>query len=154
MKGRRGISPLIATILLVAFTVAVAAFLATWSKSYTEEKAMEVEKTTSTELACGKAGLKIVSCSFVPGTGGVYTLQMLVKNSGKIELGKFHMVAIYGGDMAYDYPPTDGNVSLNPSDYRKMVASGTVASTAATEVLIETETCVNVRDRTASCTVS
>ncbi len=154
MDSRKGISPLIATILLVAFTVAVAAFLATWSKSYTEEKALDVEKTTSAELSCGKAGLKIVSCSFVSGTGGGYTLQMLVKNSGKISLGKFHMVAIYGGDMAYDYPPTEGNISLSPSEYKKFVATGTVNSTAATEILIETETCVNVKDRTSSCTVS
>lgn len=151
--GKKGISPFIATILLIAFTIAIAAFLKIWS-SNTSDIVVPMGGNVSAEASCETAALKIVSCSFVPGDSGGYTLQMLVKNSGKMALGSFHLVAIYEGDQVYDYPPTEGGATLNPVEYKKLIATGTVNSTSAREVLIETETCPNARDSATACTVS
>mgnify|MGYP003943950683 CR=1 FL=1 len=51
-KRGKGVSPLIATILLVGFTVSIVALTILWSRGYIEERAEKEEKLSSTKLAC------------------------------------------------------------------------------------------------------
>lgn len=52
MKNKRGISPLIATVLLIAFAVALGAVVMSWGKAY-------VTMDDTERVACSKAELKI-----------------------------------------------------------------------------------------------
>ena len=52
MKSKRGISPLIATVLLIAFAVALGAVVMSWGKTY-------VAMDDTERVACNKADLKI-----------------------------------------------------------------------------------------------
>lgn len=49
---KKGISPLIATTMLVGFTVAVVAMVVVWSRGYIEERAAKEEVLANTKLKC------------------------------------------------------------------------------------------------------
>ena len=49
---KKGVSPLIATTMLVGFTVAVVAMVVIWSRGYIEERAQKEEALANTKLKC------------------------------------------------------------------------------------------------------
>ncbi len=51
---KRAISPLIATVLLIGFTVALAAVIMTWGQGFTKKITGETETTTEQALECAK----------------------------------------------------------------------------------------------------
>lgn len=59
MKNKKGISPLIASILLIGFTVALAAIIMTWGTSFVKKQTENVETEGSKALDCAKLNLRI-----------------------------------------------------------------------------------------------
>ncbi len=53
-KKKRGVSPLIATVLLIAFAVALGAVVMNWGRSYTEQVADNVQKQGDVQLKCSQ----------------------------------------------------------------------------------------------------
>ena len=51
-KNKRGISPLIATVLLIAFAVALGAVVMNWGRSYIESTQNQVQQQGQTEIKC------------------------------------------------------------------------------------------------------
>jgi flagellin-like protein len=60
MKLRKGISPLIATILLIVVAVALIAIVVAWGKSFTSENLAETSDVVNTE--CTGAAIQISDC--------------------------------------------------------------------------------------------
>lgn len=59
-RRKQGVSPLIATVLLIAFTVALGAVVMNWGRSFVQTQTNEAEKTTQTKIGCSlKANLKV-----------------------------------------------------------------------------------------------
>ncbi len=54
MKNKKAISPLIATVLLIAFAVALGAVVMNWGRSYVEETAQQSAVTSDTRVACAQ----------------------------------------------------------------------------------------------------
>ena len=52
MKTKKGISPLIATVLLIGFTVALAAVIMTWGLDYIKKTTEKTGETTEEQLSC------------------------------------------------------------------------------------------------------
>ncbi len=77
MLGRKGISPLIATVLLVAFSVALGALVMSWGQDYIENKAEFVQGLQEVKSGCGLADLNIIKIGGVP--------QICLKNSNTIQ---------------------------------------------------------------------
>ena len=50
--AKKGISPLIATVLLIAFAVALGAVVMNWGRSYVEDTAANAERTSQTKVDC------------------------------------------------------------------------------------------------------
>lgn len=59
MKNKKGISPLIASILLIGFTVALAAIIMTWGTSFVKKQTEQTETEGSKALDCAKLNLRI-----------------------------------------------------------------------------------------------
>jgi len=57
----KGISPLMATVLIVAFTLAVAAIIGGWLTSISRTETSTIESGMSTQIECTKAQIDIVS---------------------------------------------------------------------------------------------
>ena len=59
-KGRRGISPLVATVLLIAFSVALGAVVMSWGETYIEQKAEFVSGKSEVGGPCDAATISII----------------------------------------------------------------------------------------------
>ncbi|MFP4112390.1 MAG: archaellin/type IV pilin N-terminal domain-containing protein [Candidatus Woesearchaeota archaeon] len=57
-KSKKGISPLIATVLLIAFAVALGAVVMNWGRTYVEDTAANAEKSSQIKIDCS-LGVKI-----------------------------------------------------------------------------------------------
>ena len=75
----KGISAIIATVLLVAFTVAVAGILSIWSTTLTTTQTQTVSNQTGGQVICSPA--IVIDEAKVPSTGN-YTLNITYRNAG------------------------------------------------------------------------
>ncbi|MFP4116421.1 MAG: archaellin/type IV pilin N-terminal domain-containing protein [Candidatus Aenigmatarchaeota archaeon] len=60
----KGISPLIAAVLLIAFTMTIAAILATWAQSFGEERLGEATERGEEAVECPRLSMDIQSASW------------------------------------------------------------------------------------------
>src|SRR3989344_7572774 len=68
--NKRGISPLIATVLIIGFTVALAAVIITWGTRFVQQTQEDVDVSTQIGLACSKLNFDIVDIDCITSTGG------------------------------------------------------------------------------------
>ncbi len=85
--NKRGISPLIATVLIIGFTVALAAVILIWGQGFTKSMQQGAEESANINLMCAND----VKFSV---TGGCYcatanTIKVTVKNDGNIDIQNF-----------------------------------------------------------------
>ncbi|MFH1638088.1 MAG: archaellin/type IV pilin N-terminal domain-containing protein [Candidatus Woesearchaeota archaeon] len=83
--NKRGISPLIATVLIIGFTVALAAVILIWGQSFTKGIQSSTEEQTNTALMCAND----VKFSI---TGACYDgdkINITVKNDGNVDIQNF-----------------------------------------------------------------
>lgn len=81
---KKGISPLIATVLLIGFTVAIIALIIIWSRGYVVEKAEKEGALAKAQLECQKTDWTITDAS---ASGDKLVLN--IKNKGTISLDGF-----------------------------------------------------------------
>jgi len=81
---KKGISPQIATVLLIAFVIAIVVLIILWGKHYIEERAAKQGKLAEKQLECERVQITIVKATR---TGG--TLSIGIKNLKDIPIGKF-----------------------------------------------------------------
>jgi flagellin-like protein len=74
----KGISPLMASVLLIAFTLAVAVVVGSWLTSMSSQQANTVGKTANETVTCAKGVLDIVT---IPSNTTV-----IIQNAGQIDL--------------------------------------------------------------------
>ncbi len=87
----KGITPLVATILLVAFSVGLGALVMSWGEDYIEEKATFVQGTAEVKSGCDAAQINIISIAgqqqaCVSQQG----LQLWIDNGPDVELYNIH----------------------------------------------------------------
>lgn len=80
---RKGISPLIAAVLLIAFTMAVAAILTAWVTTFTQTTTSDIGNRSSTQVSCSFAGLTIYDAVWDTGSSVV---TVSVSNTGTRDL--------------------------------------------------------------------
>lgn len=112
---KRGVSPLIATVLLIAFAVALGAVVMNWGRTYAQDTQDKVQKTADEDLACTldvdlevvilSSGVKL--CYGGSGTDGY--IQATLKNTGKKAIISTD-ISIIGASGVYN------NQSVNSSD--------------------------------------
>ncbi|GEM_PF-1164067 len=63
-RVKKGISPLIAAVLLIAFTMTIAAILATWAQTFGEERLGEAGQRGAEAVDCPQLNLEVDSASW------------------------------------------------------------------------------------------
>jgi flagellin-like protein len=113
MKSRKGISPVIATVILVAVAITVSVSVAYWmggiSSLYTRLEKIEVQSATA-----------------IKGVGGDYTITLAVKNTGSAD-ATIDSVFINGKPLSQ----FGGNVTTNLATGGTAVVAGGSASVEA-----------------------
>ena len=83
--NRRGISPLIATVLIIGFTVALASIIMTWGTEFTKRMQASTEETSNLQIIC--ATDVIFDIKSVTKSGDDYNI--LISNDGKEPIKKW-----------------------------------------------------------------
>ena len=58
--NKKGISPLIATVLIIGFTVALAAVIITWGGRFIQQTQDDVDRSTQVGLMCSRLSFEII----------------------------------------------------------------------------------------------
>jgi flagellin-like protein len=107
--GKEGISPLIATVLLIGFAVALAAVVMTWGLDFIRDSTSSVGDTTEEALTCAtKLDFEIVDVNC--GSNLV-----TVENNGAVNMTKLTFRVYKGGDI--EPIEQDGIGSLGVKQY-------------------------------------
>lgn len=78
--NKKGISPLIATVLLIGFTVALAAVIMTWGGGFVRDMTRSTEQSTQSALKCTQLDFKIQKA----GCNG-----LTIENKGSVDIKSF-----------------------------------------------------------------
>ena len=143
---RKGISPLIAAVLLIAFTMAVAAILTAWVTSFTQRTTEDVGNTSEQLVSCSFAGLSIYDA--ILGTDDSMTISMA--NTGTKDLNGVSVVIFHSNGTTYS-DTVDALESGNVDDITIPVASDVDASDISRVRIASTE-CPEVTDETTTIT--
>ena len=106
---RKGISPLLATVILIALTLSVAALLGSWFTSLTRTQTEMIGEQAETQINCSAALLEItdVTCS-----GSTDNIKVTITNLGNIALYNFSTLVTLNN--TYYLNSTGGPNSTNP----------------------------------------
>lgn len=90
-NGRRGITPLVATILLVAFSVGLGALVMSWGEDYISAKAEFVQGTAEVKSGCDSAQISIIKIAGQDQACiGPNGLQLWIDNGPNTDLYNIH----------------------------------------------------------------
>ncbi len=104
----KGISPLIATVLLIAFTVAVAGILSTWLTSFTKGSADTVKKESDTQLSCSFGGVSFSTVKYC-----AERISGIVENTGSVGVGNLSIQILYSNGTTVRF---NLNTTLEPRE--------------------------------------
>ncbi|MBI4447867.1 hypothetical protein HY643_02710 [Candidatus Woesearchaeota archaeon] len=93
-SNKKGISPLIATVLIIGFTVALAAVIMTWGQSFVKNMQEQSSKTADIKLKCANdVSFEISDACFDEGADATVTtddfIKVTVENNGQLKIDKF-----------------------------------------------------------------
>ena len=83
MTKRKAVSPLIAVVLLIVFTVAVSTMIMSWMNTYTKDTTAGASSNTDTVIACSKQTVKIPANAGVTTTSNL-NVTIYVENNGQM----------------------------------------------------------------------
>jgi flagellin-like protein len=86
LAGRKAVSDMIATVLLIAFTVAVAGIVSVWITGFTSDSTGQVSDETTRQLYCAYAGVSVSSLSYCGGYFSGVVTNTNMKDIGNITL--------------------------------------------------------------------
>jgi flagellin-like protein len=90
----KGISPLVASVMLIAFTIAVAGIISIWLTSFAKTTTEEVTERATTEIECVYGGISLHNLKFCKKNGWGF-LSGFLENTRLISLGEITIHAIY-----------------------------------------------------------
>jgi len=94
---RKGISPLIAEVLLIGFTVVVASLVILWASSFTRTTTSKIGSQADIQTACMNAGIDFFG--IVTYNTSSQTISGYVKNTGNVPLGNISFQVIYSASI-------------------------------------------------------
>ncbi|MBD3313396.1 hypothetical protein GF345_03055 [Candidatus Woesearchaeota archaeon] len=98
LMDKKAVSPLIATVLLIAFAVALGAVVMNWGRSYVEDTAEFAQEKSSTEITCSMdirtEIIKIGETSQICYDDDAETLNFTIQNSGTVRVDGLRIQAI------------------------------------------------------------
>ncbi len=148
---KKGISPLIATVLIIGFTVALAAIIMTWGTTFSKGMQKSTEATTEEQLACAQDVDIDLSSACVKDAN---SLTLTLKNDGSKDIEKFS-VRMYkdAANVATDTTtlvgaPYLGAYDLKPQD---VTIAGPLSGFAGTITLVEIIPVIKIGEKTLTC---
>jgi flagellin-like protein len=118
----KGISPLVASVLLIAITMSVAGILAFWVSSFTSQTLPKMNRTEE----CRFSNFEIWSCSIDRSSG---TLTFILHNIGQYEVLDLTAFVVTSDNTVS--PPVKLNSSLSLGEYKNFILSNSSTNVPA-----------------------
>ncbi|MEM0476288.1 MAG: archaellin/type IV pilin N-terminal domain-containing protein [Candidatus Aenigmatarchaeota archaeon] len=113
----KGISPLIATIILIALTIAIAGILGLWAASYVGTQTTQINKSSEEiiTIECSAMKFEVVSC-----TKNNDQVRIILLNNGPIVINglKINFIKRDENGNIIDVVSQDLNEKINRGDYK------------------------------------
>ncbi|MDY6776593.1 MAG: archaellin/type IV pilin N-terminal domain-containing protein [Candidatus Nanohaloarchaea archaeon] len=93
---RKGVSPLIAAVLLIAFTMAVAAIVTSWVTTFTQERTEQLGNRSEEMIQCSYAGINIYEATFDSQNN---VTDVSIENTGTVDLANVSATAFAGSEL-------------------------------------------------------
>lgn len=122
--NRKGISPLIAAVLLIAFTVAIATIVMGWMSTTTRDTTQDISDKLGSATDCSNAA---VSIQGLTENGGNYTI--MVSNSGYYNFTRVDGIILFTDGTVCEFD----NITLNTGSL------GTLTQTGCKDISAESE---------------
>lgn len=145
---RKGISPFIASVVLIAVAVAVAGVFSTWLTGFTKETAEEVGKHSEKRVTCSYGGIALEDLEYNKTTG---SFRGKVENIDIIPLGNIDLEIFYGDDTR---EKVELNMTLEPGERNVFSVAVSKMNTTAYERIRVITNCSNVYDEASSIDVN
>lgn len=129
--SRRGVSPLIATVLLIAFAVALGAVVMNWGRSFVQQQTTEAEKTTQTKLGCAlKVNVEVAEINSIPqlcyaGSGATGYIEMRLNNEDESNDIKGFGISVDGESGTYKNDTINSTIPVGLSEFLNLSYSYT-----------------------------
>ena len=90
-RSKRGVSPLVATILLVAFSIGLGALVMSWGEEYIEQKAEFVQGIEEARIGCDAVDFNLIKIGGVPqACRTADTIELWIDNGPNMDLYNIH----------------------------------------------------------------
>jgi flagellin-like protein len=140
----KGISPLIAAVLLIAFTVAIATLIMGWMSAYTRTTTSNVTSQSETAVECGSAAIKI-NHVYITGSFGSATGTVVVENTGFKDFTTVNaLIASTNGSTC----STGSSTTLSKGEIKSITVGTDCPDASSFERAIVTTECGGVSDYT------
>lgn len=152
---RKGISPLIATVLIIGFTVALAAIIMTWGTTFSKGMQKSTEATTEEQLSCAQdVVIDLSGACYVAGKAAV---KLTIKNDGSKDIVK--MSARFYKDANTVASDTTTLVGVAPAVFlsayglqtKDVTLAAPLAGAADTVTLVEIIPVIKVGEKELTC---
>lgn len=138
MKGK-GISPLIAAVLLIAVAVGIAAAIGPTIISFVKEQVGKTTQRSSGQIDCSKAGIYVRDAVYNT-TPSPNHLKLRVENTGYVELTNFRVDVIFANKSSKTYTFYGSDKILPTGSYRWYV-NESVSRENLEELVVISGTC-------------
>ena len=152
-KSVKGISPLIATVLLIAFVIAAAGILSNFVLPFTKERASEVTTKGSEDIKCSFANIFIKEAKW---NNTDDKISLTVENVGREKLEDFKATIIYTNNTVASHLMAPTTAELQPGDIETFTNSTQVGPcNTIKEIVIRSDTCpVDAKDTVKRASIS
>jgi len=145
----KGVSPLVASVLLIAFTIAVASLFSGWITSFTKVTTEEVQEQSEKKVTCSYGGIALDNVKYNKTSGN---MSGTVENTDLITLGNIDFEIFYANSTR---EKLDLNMETEPSErkpFNRQVLGMNISNNYNTIRVITN--CSNVYDEISSSDVS
>jgi len=132
---RKGISPLIASVLLLAVTLSIASIFSGWGPRLVDDITERTSNQTERTIDCNEAGISIESAKYFQNDDEI---TVVLRNTGISDLDDL-TVAVWQGDL----PVNDTTLSLNRGNFTSVNVS---SSEEPDRTEVYSERCSSVTD--------
>ncbi len=100
----KGLSPLIATVLLIAFTIGVGGLISIWITGFTQTSTGIVRKEGEYQIVCSNGALDVSNLRYCNNN-----ISGIIKNNGNIILGNITLQVVFLNASQISYALNDSN---------------------------------------------
>lgn len=153
MSGK-GISPLIAAVILIAFVIAVAGIASTFFTGFTKEQASGVKSKATTIVDCSVAMMELDdgTVSVVPSGATAGNFSVVATNTGQEELAGLKVIifnSTYAGTCIVSGNPT---LSVGETETLANTSCANVPAGTITKIQLTTTTCAGTKSELTNYT--